>query len=104
MIYLYESWMNGPTINSGPAHVRLQVSRLVEVAKDGVEAGTRGGAGILRILGERYGSLDAITSRRLTGKKAATIQERKKKKRIELALGLSPLIYYTTYTHSLYSH
>ena len=87
--------MNGPTIDGGPPHVRLQVSRLVKVAKDGVEAGARGGTGILWILGERYGSLNAITSRRLTGKKPHQYkEERRKRNRTSIETITLDLLYY----------
>ena len=51
--------MNGPPVNHGPLHTAT-ASLLVEVFVDGIQTTTSRGAAVLRILGERYGTLNAI--------------------------------------------
>ena len=74
--HLYKSRMDWPTINGWPPHTRLQGARLVEVAIDSIEAGTRGGTRILGILRESDSSLNTITNRR-TSKEQQQYQGKK---------------------------
>ena len=55
--------MDGPPVNDRPLHTAAAASPLVEVSVDGVQTAACGGAAVLRVLGESYGTLDTITGR-----------------------------------------
>ena len=61
--HLDKSFMDGPPVNDRPLHTAAAASPLVKVSVDGVQATACGGAAILRVLGESYGTLDTITGR-----------------------------------------
>ena len=56
--------MDGPPINDRPLHAAATASPLVEMSVDGIQATACGGAAVLRVLGESYGTLNAITGRK----------------------------------------
>lgn len=57
--YLDEAFVNGPPVDHGPLHTAI-ASLLVEVFVDGIQTTASSGAAVLRILGERYGTFNAI--------------------------------------------
>ena len=55
--------MDGPPVNDRPLHTAAAASPLVKVSVDGVQATACCGAAVLWVLGESYGTFNAITGR-----------------------------------------
>ena len=105
--------MDWPPVNDRPLHAAT-ASSLVEVSVDGIQTTACGGAAVLRILGERYGTLNTITGgeggyvceegERIgggrEGEREKRERERERVERVKVLINLSTWHKYCTRNHT----